>query len=199
MNVGDAVEEVAVAAARPMLPWAILAAVVMVLSLMAGSFYQGWSMRGDREAASQLKAERAWSKKLADEKDRGDGLAKELDLEKQNIKTVTVEVIKEVPKVTTVYVEREGDAPKPIPSGVYTYGFVRLWDNALASYLPYASWQSAGAAGKPDTLRAPIDSPDILNNAVVNFGKYAACRAQLNALIDWHEGKRANSHGMSVQ
>lgn len=193
MNVGDAVEEVAVAAARPALPWLILAVVAVVLSLMAGSFYQGWSMRGDREAAVKLEAERAAAKLLAAEKARGDALAADLETEKRNIKTVTVEVIKEVPKVTTVYVEKPGEEPKAIPPAVYTWGFVGLYDRALRPDLPATASQFARPPGATDITRAPIDSPDILSIHVENAGKYAECRAQLNKLIDFELGRKTES------
>lgn len=177
------------AAKRTLLPWAILAAVVLWGASAGFAYYEGWARRGDHEAAQQLKTEREWQAKVEAERKRGDALALDLEAEKRNIKTVTVEVIKEVPKVTTVYVEKPGEAPKPIPPAVYTWGFVGLWNDALAARLPGAAGEPAGAAGAADLARAPIDSPDLLENHAVNAGKYAECRAQLNALIDWHEGK----------
>lgn len=190
MNIVDGL---AATAARPLLPWMILAGVLALAGVVGGSFYEGWSMRGDREAAKQLVAEREWAAKIEAERKRGDGLAQELELEKQNIKTVTVEVIKEVPKYTTVYVEKPGETPKPIPSAVIVWGAVGLWNDALAAGMSGASGKPARPAGATDLSRSPLDTPDLLNNAAINFGKYAECRAQLNKLIDFYEGKTAKS------
>lgn len=191
--VEDAVQGAAATVARPFLPWLILAAMLAVLGLAGGSYYAGWSMRGDREAANQLKAARAAAVKLEEERKRGDGLALELEQEKQNIKTVTVEVVKEVPKYTTVYVEKPGEDPKPIPPAVITWGAVGLWNDALAGGVPDAPGKPARPAGATDLSRAPVDTSDLLSNEAINAGKYAECRATLNKLIDWHEGKKAQS------
>ncbi|ATI15733.1 DNA-packaging protein [Bordetella phage vB_BbrM_PHB04] len=184
--VSDAAGAAAKAVARPFLPWLILAGVLLVAALTGGAFYKGWDMRGDREAANQLKAQQKLQAEIDAQRARGDKLAADLELEKRNIKTVTVEVIKEVPKVTKVYVEKPGEPPKAIPPAVYTNGFVRVWDRALRPDLPAAAGEPAGPSGGADLARAPVDSPDILNNHAVNASQYAECRAQLNALItDW--------------
>lgn len=167
-------------------PYAIVAALLMAIALAGGGYYEGWSKRGDHEAAIALKA-----KELADaaekaERDRADGLAADLEKEKQNIKTVTVEVIKEVPKVTTVYKESP-DAPiQAIPDPIYTIGFMRLWNGAYGPIgMPATSGQPAGKATETDDLvRAKISTADILANHVENAGKHADCYAQLNKLID---------------
>jgi len=184
--VADAAGAAAKAVARPFLPWLILAGVLLVAALTGGAYYAGWDMRGDREAAKQLKAQQELQAEIDAQRERSNKLAAELELEKRNIKTVTVEVIKEVPKVTKVYVEKPGEPPKAIPPAVYTNGFVRLWNRALRPDLPASAGESAGAPGGADLAQAPIDSPDILNNHAGNAEQYAECRAQLNALIsDW--------------
>ena len=109
------------------------------------------------------------------------------------MKTVAVEVIKEVPKYTRVYVEKPGEDPKPIPAAVITWGAVGLWNDALAGGLSDAPGKPARPAGAPELSRAPVDIPDLLNNEAINAGKYAECRATLNKLIDWYEGKKAQS------
>lgn len=186
MNVvADAAGEAAKAVARPFLPWLILAGVLLVAALTGGAYYQGWSMRGDREAAKQLEAERKMQAEINRQRERGDKLAVDLELEKQNIKTVTVEIIKEVPKVTTVYVEKPGEAPKAIPPAVYTWGFVGMYDRALRPDLPGTAGQFARPPGGSDLARAPVDSPLILQTHTVNAAQYAECRAQLNKLIDY--------------
>lgn len=173
-------------------PWAILGAVLFAIALAGGGYYEGWQKRGDHEAAVQLEIVNQKNIQIEVERARADGLASELEQEKQNIKTVTVEVIKQVPMVTTIYTERVGDAPLPIPPAVYTVGFMRLWNDALfaTSQLPTGAGQPLDISGGADTLRAKIDSPDVLYNHLENAGKWAACRAQLRKLIDVEKGRK---------
>jgi hypothetical protein len=115
---------------------------------------------------------------------------------------VTVTQIQRVPVVTKSYVEKFGEPLKAIPASVYTAGFVGVWNDALdpsvEHALPVPAGVTAGSAGDPNVARASIDTPDVLNNVVVNGGKYADCRAQLNALIDWHE-KNPTEHEKGPQ
>jgi hypothetical protein len=180
-------EEAVATAAKPMLPWMILGGLLLLASLVGGAFYKGWEMRGDRDAALQAKAEKEWQSKVDAERERGEKLAAALEVEKQNIKTVTVEVVKEIPKYTKVYVERPGDAPKPIPPAVINWGAVGLYDRALRPDLPSTAGEFARPAGATDLTRSPADVADVLGADAENAGRYAECRAQLNALIDWHE------------
>lgn len=190
MNVvADAAGAAAKAVARPFLPWLILAGVLLVAALVGGAFYKGWDMRGDREAAKQLEAKKKLQDEIDRQRARSEQLASDLEDEKRNIKTVTVEVIKEVPKVTTVYVEKPGEAPKPIPDAVYTWGFVGLYDRALRPDLPATAGEFAHSSSGSSIARAPVGSADILGNHVVNASQYAECRAQLNALIDDWESR----------
>ena len=170
-------------------PWGILGAVLLAIGLAGGGYYEGWSQRGDHEAALQLVAERAAADDLKKERERGDALAVQLDIERGAIHEATITQIKEIPAVTTTYQEAPDAPVQNIPPAVYTVGFVRLWNDSLYTSLPKPTGQPFGAAESTDTLRAKIDSPDVLANAVENFGKYAACRAQLNKLIDFELGR----------
>lgn len=174
-------------------PYAIIVGLVMFAASCAGCFTFGWATRGDHEDALRLKDHKAQSAEIAKERKRADGLAIELEAERRNVKTVTIEVVKEIPTVTTVYKEAPNAPIQPIPDPVYTIGFVRLWDRALSAGLPAATGEPADPARGSDLVRAPIGSGDILENHAVNAGKYAECRAQLNKLIDWHEGLAASS------
>jgi len=171
-------------------PWAIVGGLVLAISLAGGGYYTGWEQRGDREAAKALVVERDAARVLAAETKRADGIAGQLALEKENIKTVTIEVIKQVPMVTTIYTEKVGDEPLPIPPAVYTVGFVRLWDAAYGpNILRAGTGLAPGAPRAPDILRAKISSADVLDNHIENAGKHAACYAQLNKLIDLELGR----------
>ena len=170
-------------------PYAIIGAILVAIALAGGGYYQGWEKRGDHEAAIALKAERAAAVKLAAEVKRADDLAGKLAVEKGTIHEVIVEVVKEIPKVTTVYVEVPGEIAKPIPPAVITFGAVRLFDRALRPDLPASAREFAYPAGATDATRSPADTPDVLNVHTVNAGRYAECRAQLNKLIDFELGR----------
>lgn len=169
-------------------PYVIISALCILIATGAGGFGFGWAVRGDHDDAIALKVKKEHDEKVEAERKRGDGLAVELDEEKRNIKTVTVEVVKEIPKVTTVYKESPNAPIQPIPDPVYTYGFVRLWDSALSTGVLATTGDAADQARGADIVRAPFKQADILENHAVNASKYAECRAQLNKLIDWHEG-----------
>jgi hypothetical protein len=167
-----------------------LCALLLAVALATGGFYEGWSMRGDHEAAVQLRAKKLADKALDKERVRGDDLAIQLEVARREVKTVTVEVVKEIPKVTTVYKESPNAPLQPIPDPVYTVGFVRLWNDAYASSgVRSGAGKPAGAAGEADLVRAPVSSADLLANHAENAGKHADCYAQLNKLIDFEEGR----------
>lgn len=182
-------------------PYAIIGAILMAIALAGGGYYQGWEKRGDHEAAIALKAERkvaadkleaarVAAEKLAAEHERADKLAGELALEKENIKTVTIEKIKEVPVVTTVYKESPNAPVIAIPASVYTVGFVRVWNDAYRTIgIPPSPGVPADPSGDADLVRAKVGSSDILTNHIENAGKHAACYAQLNKLIDFELGR----------
>ena len=173
-----------------MRPWIIVISLMVLIVSNSITGVTAWRARGYHEAAVALATKLEWDKKLEQERQRGDGIATALELEKRNIKTVTVEVIKEIPTVTTTYIEVPGEPEKIIPPAIYTYGFVRLWNNALLpANMPGSTGKPADQAARPGAARAPIDSPDILANAAENFSRYAECRAQLNALIDFEVGR----------
>lgn len=184
-------------------PYGLLAALIAAIGLAGGGYYEGWSLRGDRDSAqyllAQKKADDAWQGKVDAANARGDKLAADLETEKGNIKTVTVTQIQRVPVVTKSYAEKFGETLKAIPAAVYTVGFVGVYNDALdpsvEHALPIPAGVAPGSAGDPNTARASIDTPDVLNNVVVNGGKYADCRAQLNKLIDWHDQNPTETSG----
>lgn len=171
----------------------IIVALVSAIALSAGSYYAGWEMRGDHDAAIALKAKLAAEKLLKIEQVKVDKISTELELEKRNIKTVTIEVIKEIPKYTTVYIEKAGDEPKPIPPAIYTLGTLRMYNRALRPDLPISASEFAYPAGGTDITKAEIDTKDILEVHAENAGKYAECRSQLNKLIDYEIARKSKT------
>ncbi|HEX7906743.1 MAG TPA: hypothetical protein VF534_01440 [Paraburkholderia sp.] len=198
-GVVDAVEDVAKvaggSAGGSFLPWVILAVVLAIGGAGAFGYYKGDSTRGKLDAATyaaaQKKADDAWQKKLDAAHQVGDKLASDLEVAKANVKTVTLTVVQEVPKVTTIYKEKAGAPSIAIPDAIYTWGFVRLYNDALDPTVKHdvsaAAGVPAGAAAEADLVRSSIGTADILDNHAENAGQYADCRNQLNALIDWHE------------
>jgi len=172
-------------------PWSILAGVLIVIAAAGGGYYEGWSHRGDREAAVQLDLLKQKNVAIEVERVRADGLAAELEVSRREVRTVTVEVIKTIPSVTTVYVEKPGETPQAIPAAVVVWGAVRLYNRALRPDLPAGAGEFAYPPGATELTRAKIDTPDILAVHAENAGKYAECRAQLNKLIDFELGRQA--------
>ena len=165
-------------------PWS----VVLVLVVLAAALASGiaWKARGDREDARRLAELRALQAQMDEQRARADRIAADLEVARRDVRTVTVEVVKLIPSVTTVYVEKPGDAPRPIPDPVFTRGFVGLWNLALAGRLSDPASKPAGLPGAADAIvRARVGTADILANHAENAGKHAECRAQLTALIDW--------------
>ncbi|SAK98553.1 hypothetical protein AWB80_07550 [Caballeronia pedi] len=193
MSVIEDVEKVA--GGGSILPWAILAVVLAIGGAGALGYYKGDAARGARDelayAQAQKKADDAWQSKLDAATDIGSKLSATLAHAQQQVQTVTVTQIQRVPVVTKSYAEQFGETLQAIPPAVYTVGFVGVWNNALdpsvEHAVPVPAGVAAGSAGDPNVARAGIDSADVLSNAIVNGGKYAACRNELNALIDWHE------------
>jgi hypothetical protein len=57
----------------------------------------------------------------------------------------------------------------------------KLWNDALLGDM------SSPSTGATNTPTRTYSDELVIGNAIDNFEQYTACRAQLNALIDWHE------------
>jgi hypothetical protein len=57
----------------------------------------------------------------------------------------------------------------------------KLWNDALRGDV------SNSTTGTANTSSRTYSDEVVIANAIDNFEQYTACRAQLNALIDWHE------------
>jgi hypothetical protein len=169
-------------------------AFLVLLAALAWCYHDGSVTRGKSDAATyaaaQKKADDAWQAKLNAAQGKGAQLAAELAKEQANVKTVTVTLVKEIPKVTTIYKEKPGAPTQALPSAIYTWGFVRVWDDASDPTVKHDVSKSAGvapgAAAEADLVRSSVDTAGVLANHIGNAGQYADCRSQLNALIDWH-------------
>lgn len=155
----------------------------------------------DELAQQALAAKRtadAAAERLLAEVDRGNALAKQLADQKDVLRRTTEKLSKEIANVTTNY-RRALDAQlEPLPAAVFTNGFVRVWNSALgitsATTMQASTGTSgiaapAGGTGTTDSLDSGLTQAALLFNHTRNGERAAACRAQLNHLIDW------NTHG----
>lgn len=169
--------------------------------------YGGWSWassRADAELAEQrdqaLLDRLAVAHRMLEQQQQvqtfGEKLATELDQTRAQLSEARVQLSRSVSRVTTVYKTSPGAAPQPLPAAVFTTGFVSVWNSALA--MPATSDQQAttniaDAASHCNTtdclLASSITQADILTNHIDNSLRCSAIEAQLNQLINWHEGQ----------
>lgn len=147
--------------------------------------------------AGKAAAERA-AQALAAEVQRGNDLALALDAKKTELRTTTERLTGEVARVTTLYRRARDAQPEPLPAAVFTLGYGRLWNEALglAASNGGASLSASAASGRADAQASGTATPDdlastltpalLLTNHIRNGETASACRAQLNALIDWN-------------
>lgn len=126
----------------------------------------------------------------------GEKIASELDQTRTQLSEARVQLSRSVSRVTTHYKASPNAASQPLPAAVFTAGFVSVWNNALA--MPTAGNQqatasitdAASACDSADCLLASsITQADILTNHIDNSLRCSAIEAQLNQLINWHEGQ----------
>lgn len=179
------------------IPWVALVFLLAVGGVGIFGYHKGAQLQALTDQAkyqkAQQEAETKWQAMLDAANAKGNQLAADLEKEKANIKTVTVTVVKEVPKVTTVYKDSLNAPTQTIPDPIVTWGFVRLWNDALEPSVQHDVSHAAGlpasAADIADLIRSPAKLDDILTNQAVNASQYAECREQLNRLIDFETQK----------
>lgn len=129
------------------------------------------------------------------QRDRGDLLATQLADAKETFRKNTDQLKGEIARVTTLYRRTLGSAPEPLPAGVFTVGFVRVWNNAngIGTAVPAQQARQAasgiatspGGAGAADSLDSGVTQSLVLANQIRNGELHSSCRASLNRLIDW--------------
>lgn len=131
---------------------------------------------------------------LLDEQARGRALETELAESKASYRRTTDKLQGEIARVTTLYRRSLKAEPEALPVGVFTTGFVRVWNEALnsgtavptTSQPPGGTIDPSGTAGAADQVDSRVTQPDILKNHVRNSEGYASCRVQLKSLIEWY-------------
>ncbi|MHB2082125.1 DNA-packaging protein [Pseudomonas asiatica] len=146
-----------------------------------------------KKAADELIASQAY----------GNQLAADLVAKRDELRTVTDKLTGEIQRVTTLYRRALDAQAEPLPPALFTVGFVRVWNSALfgtaaAVAVPAPGSTSSGAdatspgASAADDLIAGVTRADLLANQIRNGEGYAACRAQLNKLIEWNTSNGRN-------
>ena len=132
---------------------------------------------------------------LRNEQARGNQLASQLADAKEALRKTTDTLSREVTRVTTLYRRTLDSLPEPLPSGVFTVGFVRVWNtaNGIDTSMPAQSNGSAtgrtttspNEPGAADSLDSGVTQSLVLTNQIRNGELHGSCRSQLNRLIDW--------------
>lgn len=147
--------------------------------------------------AGQAAAQQA-ALRLATEVQRGNALATALDAKKAELRAITEHLTGEIARVTTLYRRARNAQPEPLPAAVFTVGYGRLWNEALGITATGsgASLSAGAASGRADAPASGAATPDdlastmtpalLMANHIRNAEAASACRAQLNALIDWN-------------
>lgn len=154
------------------LPYRLLGALLLALSLIAGGVWYGTSATNDRRDAKELIAERAATKRLNEEIARGNGLSARLSVAESAIQIKTIERIKYVPKVTTGKPCLSADAVSLLN------GSDKLTLRETAGQ-PVA--ESPGDSAATDT--------DVEAWIIGAQGVYETCAIRLNTLIDFENGR----------
>ena len=192
----------------------VIAAVVFGLHLnRQDGFDEGYAMGlGERETAiaklrlehsqeqqrisdAAAKAANQAVKDLRIQRDRGDLLATQLADAKESFRKNTDQLKGEIVRVTTLYRRTLESAPEPLPAGVFTVGFVRVWNkaNRIGTAVPAQQTRqttsgiatSPDGAGAADSLDSGVTQSLVLANQIRNGELHSSCRASLNRLIDW--------------
>lgn len=151
-------------------------------------------VQGERlELASEALAKaQAAANSLLEQTKRGDDLASQLTTTKQELRRNTDKLTGEINRVTTLYRRALDAPPEPLPTAVFTTGFVRVWNDSLTPAAmrarPPASgpFATSGRPGAADDLDSGITPAALLTNQVRNSEKHASCRAQLTSLIEYY-------------
>lgn len=153
------------------------------------------SQEQQRIAEATAKAANQAVEDLRVQRDRGDLLATQLADVKESFRKNTDQLKGEIARVTTLYRRTLKSAPEPLPAGVFTVGFVRVWNNAngIGTAVPAQQARQAASgiatppdgAGAADSLDSGVTQPLVLANQIRNGELHSSCRASLNRLIDW--------------
>lgn len=150
-----------------------LACLVFLALCAAVGFASGYRVATNKHAAELLASEQAAHARYRAEIARGDALAAQLETAKSQTRTVTKTIVREVNTYVT---------PLSVTRCTIPLGFVRLHDAAAHNRPPEAPGLAA------DTPSG-VDLATVAETVAENYGTCNEWKAQLDALIDWHEGR----------
>ncbi|MCY1406805.1 hypothetical protein D3C76_513930 [compost metagenome] len=143
-----------------------------------------------REHAEQAEASaKQAAKRLAEQQTRANDLAGQLAEQQRQNRETTDRLKGEITRVTTLYRKALDAPPEPLPTCVFTRGFVRVYDAANGLDLPTASHTGGAAtqaesAAAAEQLDSGIDQQQLLDTHIRNAEQCRNTAAQLNRLID---------------
>ena len=200
------------------IPVALAAAIYLLVGMLERSAYDAGhraaTTKGDlalmklktehqeqelaRARAAEASAKDA-AKRLQDAQARNDKLAADLATQQRQHRKTTDYLSGEIARVNDLYRTALDAEPEPLPTCVFTAGFVRVWDEATGARTPTAlpaATDPERAAAQVAQARAAdqLDSGISQNTLLAHHVRYAEqCKntaAQLDALIDAVQEKR---------
>jgi len=156
-------------------------------------------------ARAQAENARRHAEALQAEVARGDAASVKLQAQRGEIAKLTTQLQRRVNHVSTVYIERPGEAPQSLPERPFTLGWVRDYNAGLGLRLPEALHSASGVAATSagvravagadriagrDLARSSVNQADVL---AVHHANAQICRdaiAQLNAILNLYAERR---------
>lgn len=189
----------------------LLLSVLLALSLLAFTGYQGWSYGSDHtvieyqgkidklqleHATTLANSEHAAREHLQRESVRANKLAADLDAEKLTHARIAVQLKTRSKNVTHEFRSALESPPQPLPRTVFTVGFMRQFNDAIGADSLPEPFAAAAAALPPDktsafnALESGLTQQEVLD-FLTDYGQQCqGITAQLNHLIDFYEGAR---------
>ena len=181
----------------------VVVALALLLALVGGPYWLGVRNQERADALREAQRQAAAEQKLAAAQVKGEAVASRLQTEKEESNVVYRTLVREVPRVVTVYRPAPGASERALPRCVFTRAYVGVWNAALrgADELSASAGGAAAAAGGAGAAGgaaesastdagAEVDSglgqAEVLRNHVDNAAQCEGMRQQLDALIDWH-------------
>jgi hypothetical protein len=149
-------------------PWTALALTFALIASHGFSYYKGYQSASDKAKVQLLKETQAKVEAMNAYELVSREYVKAFQTKQVETKIIYRTIKEQIKDETTGKLCLNDDAG-------------RLWNNALEGVLPKT------ATGTVATPEPTYSDEAILTNAIENFEQYNDCRAQLNALIDWHE------------
>ncbi len=173
----------------------LICGALIVGLLAGGGYWKGHHDASQDAELAQAQAQHDHDLRVADLQNKGEQLQEKFEeLQRRKDQVVYQTLIKEVPRVTTVYRPAPGAAEQPLPRCVFTAGFVRVWNSALDPGLPGVADGAGQAPAAPDPaadeLDSGVDQAAILGNHDANAQQCGAIADQLNAVLDFEEAKQ---------